>query len=154
MSHSQIVSFILGVADLIRDTFKRGKHPDVRLLTALAVHEIGTQLSHRIWIAIPQGRRTPVLAHAGLKVVRFSGISLRHGVMDTKFEGVPARITSPARTVLDCFRFRNRIGIDVAYEALDDALARHRTTRDDIWRMASACRAKPLIRPILDARPY
>lgn len=126
----------------------------VCLLTALVMHEIGTQLPHRIWIAIPQGRRTPVLARSGLKVVRFSGISLRYGVMDTKFEGVPARITSPARTVVDCFRFRNRIGIDIAYEALDNALAQRRTNRDEIWRTASACRAKSLIGPILDARPY
>ncbi len=126
----------------------------VCLLTALAVHEIGTQRPHRVWIAIPQGRRTPVLARFGPKVMRFSGISLRYGVVDTEFEGVPARITSPARTVVDCFRFQSRVGTDIAYEALDDALARHHTTPDEIWRTASACRAKSLIGPILGARTY
>ncbi len=95
----------------------------VCLLTALTVHEIGTQLPNRIWIAIPQHRRTPVLARAGLEIVRFSGLPLRYGVVDADFEGVSAQITNPARTVVDCFRFRNRIGVHIGYEALDDVLA-------------------------------
>ena len=126
----------------------------VCLLTALTVHEIGTQLPARIWIAIPQGRRTPVLARSGLEIVRFSGLPLRYGVVDADFEGVPARITNPARTVVDCFRFRNRIGVHIAYEALDDVLAQRLATRDEIWRTAAVCRAKSLIEPILDARAY
>lgn len=126
----------------------------VCLLTALTVHEIGTQLPVRIWIAIPQGRRTPVLARSGLEIVRFSGLPLRYGVVDVEFEGVPARITNPARTVVDCFRFRNRIGVHIAYEALDDVLAQRLATRDEIWRTATVCRAKSLIEPILDARAY
>ena len=126
----------------------------VCLLTALAVHEIGTQLPARIWIAIPQGRRTPVLARSGLEIVRFSGLPLRYGVADVEFEGVCARITNPARTVVDCFRFRNRIGVHIAYEALDDVLAQRLATRDEIWRTATVCRAKSLIEPILDARAY
>ena len=126
----------------------------VCLLTALAVHEIGTQLPARIWIAIPQGRRTPVLARSGLEIVRFSGLPLRYGVADVEFEGVSARITNPARTVVDCFRFRNRIGVHIAYEALDDVLAQRLATRDEIWRTATVCRAKSLIEPILDARAY
>lgn len=126
----------------------------VCLLTALTVHEIGTQLPHRIWIAIPQAKRTPVLARSGLELVRFSGLPLRYGVVDTEFEGVPARITNPARTVADCFRFRNRIGVHIAYEALDDVLVQRLATRDEIWRTAAVCRAKSLIEPILDARAY
>ena len=126
----------------------------VCLLTALAVHEIGTQLPARIWIAIPQGRRTPVLARSGLEIVRFSGLPLRYGVVDVEFEGVPARITDPARTVVDYFRFRNRIGVHIAYEALDDVLAQRIATRDEIWRTATVCRAKSLIEPILAARAY
>ena len=124
------------------------------LLTALIVHDIGTQLPRRIWIAIPQGRRTPALARSHLEIVRFSGLPLRYGVVDTEFEGVPAQITSPARTVVDCFRFRNRIGIHIAYEALDDVVAKRLATRDEIRRVAAVCRAKSLIEPILYSRAY
>ena len=126
----------------------------VCLLTALVVHEIGTQLPREVWIAIPQGNRTPVLTTPSARVMRFSGASLRHGVVDTDFEGVPARITSPARTVVDCFRFRNRIGRDAAHEALDDVLRDGRTSVAEIWRAATACRAKSLLGPALDARSY
>lgn len=124
------------------------------LLTALIVHDIGTQLSRRIWIAIPQGRRTPAITPSHLEIVRFSGLPLRYGVVDTEFEGVPAQITSPARTVVDCFRFRNRIGIHIAYEALDDVVAKRLATRDEIRRVATVCRAKSLIDPILYSRAY
>ena len=75
-------------------------------------------------------------------------------MVDAEFEGVSGRITNPARTVVDCFRFRTRIGIHIAYEALDDVLAQRLATRDEIWRTAAVCRAKSLIGPILDARAY
>ena len=126
----------------------------VCLLTALVVHEIGTQLPRAVWIAIPQGNRTPTLTERNVRVMRFSGPSIRYGVEDIEFEGVPARITSPARTVVDCFRFRNRIGNDVPQEALDDVLRDGRVSRAEIWRAASACRAKSLLGPALDARSY
>ena len=126
----------------------------VCLLTALVVHEIGTQLPRQVWIAIPQGNRTPILTKPRARVMRFSGASLRYGVEDTEFEGVPARITSPARTVVDCFRFRRRVGHDVAQEALDDVLAEGRVSRAEIWRAATACRARSLLGPALDARSY
>ena len=92
------------------------------LLTALSIHELGTQLPRKVWIAIPHKARTPRVAELPIRVVRFSGASLRYGVVDTTFEGVAARITSPARTVVDCFRFRRLFGIHVALEALRDAL--------------------------------
>ena len=88
------------------------------LLSALSVHGLGTQLPRQVWIAIPHKARTPRLPELPVKVVRFSGASLRYGVGSAAFEGVPARITSPARTVVDCFRFRRLVGKDVALEAL------------------------------------
>ena len=126
----------------------------VCLLTALVVHEIGTQLPREAWIAIPQGNRTPILTTTRARVMRFSGASLRYGVEDIQFEGVPARITNPARTVVDCFRFRSRVGYDVAQEALDDALGDNRVSVAEIWRAATACRARSLLGPALDARSY
>ena len=83
----------------------RVPHAIICLLSALSVHGLGTQLPREVWIAIPHKARTPRLPELPLKVVRFSGASLRYGVGSAAFEGVPARITSPARTVVDCFRF-------------------------------------------------
>lgn len=122
------------------------------LLTALRIHELGTQMPRKVWIAIPHKARAPRAAELPIRVVRFSGVSLRYGVRDTTFEGVPARITSPARTVVDCFRFRRMFGIHVALEALHDALDDRKATADQIWRAAEACRAQSLVGPALEAR--
>ena len=83
-------------------------------------------------------------------MVRFSGASLRYGVGSAAFEGVPARITSPARTVVDCFRFRRLVGKDVALEALGDALRERKASADEIWRAAEVCRARSLVGPVLE----
>ncbi len=123
----------------------------VCLLTALSVHELGTQLPGQVWIAIPHKARTPRLRELPVRVVRFSGASLRYGVVNTTFEGVPVRITSPARTVVDCFRFRRLVGKDVAMEALRDAVFDRKASVDQIWRAADVCRAKSLVGPVLEA---
>ena len=123
----------------------------VCLLSALSVHGLGTQLPWQEWIAIPHKARTPRLPELPVRVVRFSGASLRYGIEDTAFEGVPARITSPARTVVDCFRFRRLVGKDVALEALRDALRERRASADEIWRAADVCRARSLVGPVLEA---
>ena len=123
----------------------------VCLLTALSVHELGTQLPRDVWIAIPHKARTPRLHGLPVRVVRFSGAALRYGVVNVTFEGVPARITSPARTVVDCFRFRRLVGKDVALEALRDALHDRRATVGEILRAAEVCRAKSLVVPVLEA---
>ena len=124
----------------------------VCLLTALVVHDIGTQVPWETWIAIPHGDRAPSMDSVNLEVTRFSGAALRYGVIETKFEGVPARITTPARTVVDCFRFRGRVGLDAATEALDEVLLERKATPDEIWRAAEACRARYLVEPLLYAR--
>ena len=120
------------------------------LLTALGVHDLGTQLPREIWIAIPHRARAPRVAPVPIKVVRFSGASLRYGVRNITLEGVPVRITTPARTVVDCFRFRRLVGHDVAIEALRDALDDRKATMDEIWRSAEMCRAKSLLGPVLE----
>ncbi len=120
------------------------------LLTALRVHDIGTQLPAKVWIAIPHKARMPVTG-LPVRVVRFSGASLRYGIEDAEFEDVPVRITNAARTVVDCFRFRRVVGMDVALEAIRDVLDHRRATPAQIQRAAEACRAESLIHPILQA---
>lgn len=123
----------------------------VCLLSALRVHDIGSQLPREVWIAIPHKARPPRIPEFPTRIVRFSGPALRYGVVNTEFEGVPARITNPARTVVDCFRFRRLVGRDVAQEALRDVLHERKATPDEIWRAAEACRALKPVVPCLEA---
>lgn len=102
----------------------------VCLLSALNVHGLGTQLPREVWLGIPHKARAPRLPGTRIRLVRFAGPAWTYGVLDTEFEGVPARITSPARTVVDCFRFERLIGLEAAMEALREGL-RLKTVRVD-----------------------
>lgn len=108
----------------------------VCLLSALRVHGIGTQAHAAVWLAIPHKARAPRLPELRLRLVRFSGPAWTLGVRATEFEGVPARITSPARTVADCFRFERLVGPETAMEALQDALRQHKVTVAEMSRVA------------------
>lgn len=121
------------------------------LLTALRVHGIGTQSPHEVWIALDRKSRKPRRVPARLRIVRFSGAMLTYGVVKRSMLGVPVSITSPARTVVDCFRYRNKVGIDVAMEALRDAVRSRTTTVDEIARAAEVCRARTVMRTYLEA---
>jgi predicted transcriptional regulator of viral defense system len=123
----------------------------VCLLTALSVHEIGTQLPSEVWIALDRKARKPRRVPTRLRIVRFSGAMLTYGVVQRSMLGVPVSITSPSRTVVDCFRYRNKLGIDVAIEALRDAVRSRITTVDAIVRAAEVCRARTVMRTYLEA---
>jgi len=128
------------------------KIPDgiICLLSALQFHGIGTQLPREIWIAIDRKAWKPKNPGFPIRIVRFSGVNAQYGVETRELLGVPVRVTSIARTVVDCFRYRNKIGMDVALEALKDVLDRRLAARDEILRTAEACRAKTVIRPYLE----
>lgn len=100
----------------------------VCLLSALQVHEIGAQLPRQVWIAIPHKAKAPVLKGMGVRLVRFSAAALTYGVEEISFEEVPARITSPARTIVDFFRFQRLIGREAALEALRESLQDRKVT--------------------------
>jgi len=123
----------------------------VCLLTALQVHGIGTQTPHEVWIALDRKGRKPRRVPTRLRIVRFSGAMLTYGVVKRSMLGAPVSITSPARTVVDCFRYRNKVGIDVAMEALRDAVRSRITTVGEIVRTAEACRARTVMRAYLEA---
>lgn len=123
----------------------------VCLLTALRVHEIGTQSPHEVWIALDRKGRKPTRVPAKLRIVRFSGAMLTYGVIKRPMLGVPVSITSPARTVVDCFRYRKKVGIDVAMEALRDIVRTRKATVDEISRAAEVCRIRTVMKPYLEA---
>lgn len=121
------------------------------LLTALQFHGLTTQLPHQIWIAMPRGSHVPKIDYPPLKMIQVTGGAYTAGVEIFKHDGVLLRVYGVARTVVDCFKHRNKIGIDVALEALRDARAQKKATADDLWRYAKICRVANVMRPYLEA---
>jgi len=130
---------------------KRVPEAVICLLSALAFHEITTQSPASVWIALRQGARRPALTSPSLRIVRLSGLSLTEGIENHQVEGVPVRVYSAAKTVADCFKFRNKIGLDVAIEALKDCLRQKKATVNEIYRYAKVCRVSNVIRPYMEA---
>lgn len=129
----------------------RVPHGVVCLLSALRFHGIGTQNPHEVWLAIDVKAWKPVAHSPPLRIVRFSGIALTYGVEVHKLEGVEVRITSREKTVADCFKYRNKIGLDVALEALREYLRSRKRSIDQLTKAAEACRVARVMRPYLEA---
>lgn len=123
----------------------------VCLLSALRFHGLTTQAPFEVWLAIENKAITPKLDYPPLRIVRFSGAALTEGVEEHVVDDVTVRITSIAKTVADCFKYRNKIGLDVALEALREAWHEKRMTSDDLWRYAKVCRVANVMRPYLDS---
>lgn len=121
------------------------------LLTALRFHGLTTQSPAEIWIALPGKARRPRLDYPGLRVARFSGDALTAGIEEHVVEGVTLPVYSPAKTVADCFKYRNKIGIDVAVEALRDFSCKYRGQATELARCARICRVARVMQPYLDA---
>jgi len=122
----------------------------VSLLSALSFHEIGTQLPAEVWLAIRRGSRAPALAYPRLRVVRFSGAAFTEGVESHRIEGQVVRVYGVAKTLADLFKYRNRIGLDVALEALREAWRARRFTIDALDRAARVCRVERVMRPYVE----
>jgi predicted transcriptional regulator of viral defense system len=121
------------------------------LLTALRFHELTTQSPAEVWIALPEKARKPRLDYPRLRVARFSGAALTEGIETHRREGVELRVYAAAKTVADCFKYRNKVGIDVAVEALRDYSRRHRGGATELARFARICRVTRVMQPYLDA---
>jgi predicted transcriptional regulator of viral defense system len=121
------------------------------LLSALRLHEIGTQAPHEVWMAIDRRAAHPRVKHPKMRIVRFSGEALTEGIEERRVEGVAVRIYNPAKTVADCFKYRNKIGLDVALEALRDVICERKASTDELWRYAKICRVANVIRPYMEA---
>ncbi|HBG25594.1 MAG: hypothetical protein A2Y10_04915 [Planctomycetes bacterium GWF2_41_51] len=118
------------------------------LLSALQFHEITTQMPFKTWVAIESNASKP--KSPNVRIVKLTGKAFSEGIETHKKEGLSVRVYCPAKTVVDCFKFRNKIGIDVAREALVDSLKQKKATRDEIWRYAKICRMTNVIRPYLE----
>jgi len=127
--------------------------PGVRLclLTALRLHGLTTQAPFEVWIAIGNKDRAPRLDWPSLRTVRFSGEAFDAGLESRQIGHRQVRLTNVAKTVADCFKFRNLVGLDVAIEALRDALRARATTMDELWKYARICRVGKFMRPHMEA---
>jgi predicted transcriptional regulator of viral defense system len=126
-------------------------HGVVCLLSALQFHELTTQWPPEVWIAIDRKGAKPTVNGLPVRVVRFSGAALRAGVEERQIEGVTVRVTNPAKTVADCFKYRNKLGQDVALEALRDCWRKRKATVDELWQYAKVCRVAKVMRPYMES---
>jgi len=123
----------------------------VCLLSALRIHDLTTQSPFEVWMAIGEKDRKPQISYPPIRIVRFSGAAREFGIEQRKLEGVTVSVYSPAKTVADCFKYRNKIGTDVALEALKDCLESRKATIDQIWKAAKVCRMTNVMRAYLEA---
>ena len=128
------------------------RHPKLVfcLLTALQLHGITTQSPHEVWVAISHKGRAPRINYPPLRVIRLSNPML--SVCQMSLDGVvQIQVTSVAKTVVDCFKFRNKVGLDVALEALREAWRGKKVTMDELWEVAASCRMTNVMRPYLES---
>jgi predicted transcriptional regulator of viral defense system len=121
------------------------------LLSALEFHDMTTQMPRRIWIATDRETRIPRVKDLPVRVMRFSGAAMKEGIEEHKIEGVTVKVFNIAKTVADCFKFRNKVGLDVALEALREVRRKRLATSDDLWRYARICRVSKVMRPYMEA---
>ncbi len=146
LSHAELtLSHSLAIAA------KRVPNSVVCLLSALAYHELTTSVPPHVWLAIAQKARRPTLSDLPVQFVYWTKPFMETGCDEYPIEGVTVRMTNPARTVADCFKYRHKIGLDVALEALRQALRSGGCTIDDLWRYAALCRVQTVMRPYLEA---
>lgn len=121
------------------------------LLSALQFHGLTTQAPFEVWMALEQKAWQPLLDRPKIRFVRFSGHSFHDGVEKRQIEGVTVKVYNPAKTVADCFKYRNKIGLDVALEALRDCRSQRKCTNDGLWQYAKVCRVAKVMKPYLEA---
>jgi len=136
---------------LLAEVSKRTPGAVICLLSALQYHHLTTQIAHRVWIAIENKRWEPQYEYPPLEIIRMTGHSYTFGIDDYEVNRVPVRIYRPSKTVADCFKFRNRVGLDVALEALREVLRNQAATMDELWEAAKVCRVSNVMRPYLEA---
>ena len=140
----------LGNPDLVSVSLKI-PNGVICLISALAYHEITTQVPHEVYVALERGTEPPRLAHPPIRIFWFSGQAFTLGIQTHKIDGVPVRIYSPEKTIADCLKYRNKIGLDTAIEALKLYRKKKRFKANDLMQIARACRVEKVMRPYLEA---
>ncbi len=140
----------LGDPDLVR-VASRVPKAVICLISALHFHGMTAEIPHEVQIALPRGTKEPKLRLPPIRVFRFSYSAYREGVHSHRLDGVDVRIYSPAKTVADCFKFRNKIGTEVALEALKSGLEERRFRPAELMGMARICRVERIVQPYLEA---
>jgi predicted transcriptional regulator of viral defense system len=130
---------------------KRVPQGVICLLSALLFHNLTTESPFKVWMAIDEKARLPRVAYPAMRFFRYSGPALTEGIETQTIEGVTVKVYSPAKTVVDCFKYRNKIGLDVAIAALRDCRRQRKCTNDELWRYAKLCRVANVMRPYLEA---
>lgn len=120
------------------------------LLSALQFHELTLQMPSAVWMAIERTAWKPTINYPPIRFVRFSGWAMIEGVEPYSIQSHRARITNPARTIVDCFRYRNKIGIDIAMEGLREGIRRHKCTPDQLWQYGKKARVWTIMRPYVE----
>ena len=169
--HRQVLSRLVSAGQLeriARGVYRPAEHPATEnhglviactavpggvicLLSALQFHGIGTQLPSQVWIAIERRAHQPSLKYPPLRVVRYTGAALSEGVGSHRREGRTVRVYGVAKTLAGCFKYRNKIGLDVALEALREAWKARKFTMDELDHYAGVCRVRRVMRPYLEA---
>jgi predicted transcriptional regulator of viral defense system len=121
------------------------------LLTALRFHKLTTQSPFEVWLAIPNKAQPPTIDTLSLRIIRLSKEALEEGIETHMQDGIPIRVYCIAKTIADCFKFRNKIGLDVALEALQEAWREKRVKMDELWRYARICKVEKIIRPYIQS---
>lgn len=129
----------------------RSPNAVICLVSALAYHDITTQIPHVVFVAVSRDSRRPSLDHPPIQVHRFSNEAYKSGIEEHPIDGVPVKIYSPEKTLADCFKFRNKIGMDVVLEALKLYKTRKKYNLGELLRYANICRVEKVMRPYLEA---
>ncbi len=137
----------------LAEVAKRVPHGVVCLLSALLFHGMGTQLPPDVWLAVERRAARPASMNPKLRVVRLSDQAFSEGIEERRIEGVTVRVYCPAKTVVDCFKFRHKVGLDVALEALRDGWRSRKLKMGELVRFAKICRVANVMRPYLESLP-
>lgn len=135
----------------LAEVCKRTPNGVICMLSALRFHKLTTQSPHEVWVALERSAWKPKINHISLRIVRFSGSAFTEGHEEHVIDGVLAKITSPAKTVADCFKYRNKIGLDVALEALREVRRKRLCTMEDLTHFAHICRVGNVMKPYLES---
>jgi predicted transcriptional regulator of viral defense system len=136
--------------DIIEIT-KRAPNAVICLISALSFHNITTQIPHEIWITVPRGSWRPNIDNPPLNLTYVSGEAYSYGIIEHEISGVGVKVYTPAKTVADCFKFRNKVGLDVAIEALKETWRSKKATMDEMMDAAKICKVSKIMRPYLEA---